>query len=267
VKTDLWVVPEPVFIPPHILLDAVDPDLADMLPEAFSPKELESAARGCRSWDDPGRLREVVSTARPALIVTDHLGGSAAVAREIGIGLVFIDTGNFPVTWYPQPSPDLSHDVFRMYVPFRAGWDQGNVATVIEDSPILDGVPHPGWCDLLWFHSIHGAATLRTAAIAADLQSEVHPVIRAVPKLKPAKSVPTVQDPNAVRELHGRMGSAIRSENRGYLFVAPQSAKAHVVVSSCRFAGDSFGRYLLSRILSFAAESESRPEPESGPEF
>ncbi len=62
-----------------------------------------------------------------------------------------------------------------------SGWDPeqpgGHVGTVLEDRhPLLEGMPHEGWCDLQFFHMIEGAAIISLQ----ELPAQLNPIIRLI---------------------------------------------------------------------------------------
>lgn len=159
---------------------------------------------------------------------------------------VLLDRNNFPEEWYAENDEvcvalDKYYcDTYKMYAPFRSGWDHGNAATIIHKHPMLESFPHEGWCDLDFFDMIEGARSLKTHS----LPGKVEPVIRVIPisRLAGGQIGPAPADDDCPRRW--------TSEDRCYLAEAGLG-KGRLVICTLRLINNIAGKYLLENILRY----------------
>jgi hypothetical protein len=220
-------------------------------PNAIRAEDFDSMTRGCRTWTKTD-YRDAFEHTLPDILVTDHPGTCFSAALEYGIPVFCLDSGSYPERWYTPPlSPETGKmDPIYMYSSFRAGWDQGNLATVIQNSDLIAGFPHKGFCDLQFFGMCQGAKSLARQRVSEDLleEGEGIPVIWGVSKMR-KETAPEliVQDPNAIKESILTM-SKMNIIERTYL-LDMRNDKNRVVVSTLKFFQDISGRYLLHLLL------------------
>lgn len=245
-----WVVPGPGALPDLAVGDFHEPHLQRAFPGVISINDWDSAVRGCSAW---GGMDPCAAFSRvpPSILLTDHFGSGFVLARQLRIPVLLIDSGHFPPSLYPDSYPTEEQDVFSIYVPFRAGWDRGNLGTTIQDSRLLRGIPHQSWCDLLWFNTIHGARAIRTLPFLNRIKEsctaetiDLKPIIRVHPKLPVGTDKPNLQDPNAIVIKRSGPTSVFATEDRAYLFVGKG-----IVATSLKLDTDAFGRYLAHTLI------------------
>ncbi len=112
-----------------------------------------------------------------------------------------------------------------------AGRTHGNLATVINDHPIMDGFPHEGWCNWQFRPLFSDTATI----VFNDLDLPFEPIIEVVSSYK------YIIKQSVLFEL--KVGSG------------------RLIVASMNFQeGDVSGQYLLSKILNYARNPELHVE-------
>ena len=207
--------------------------LAACLPGAISLRDLDSALRGCRSWD--GIDADCLARARDTVVIADRWSETVDTCLALGRTAILLDTGHLPPAWYPPPVPSEpgAYNVLRSFTSFRAGWDQGNIATVIEPHPMLGDFPHEGFCDLQCLAMVQDVLPVRTRAVAAGKAVRSRRVIfRNVPKLR-------------------KPDQPVLTEDRCYLIEVRVGA-GRLIVCTLRCLDDPAGLYLLSQMLNYA---------------
>lgn len=255
---DFWIFPPAVSFPPDLMvcdMRCVETErrLKALIPGLVSFRDLDATLRGCRHWTGAD-LAAILADGPPFTWISDHWSESARQVLRNGRTVVLLDTGHYPPDWYAraQPSDTDSFNIHLSYTNFRAGWDQGNIATLLHPHPALGGFPHDGWCGPQFYGMIQYARPLRTQALQTLPGAEAPSVIvRSVPLLRPssAMNAPVVQDPNAKRGPGGARELPITTEDRAYL-AHTRVDGGDLLVSSLRFLEDGAGPYLLSRLLS-----------------
>jgi len=254
---DLWLFPtRSPGCDAGVVCDLADPEIERRivahLPNTISLRDLDSAVHGCRAW--AGMESECLARSHEGILVADRWSDATGMFLELGRTAVLLDTGHLPDSWYPPPVPGTpgSHNVLASFTSFRAGWDQGNMATIIEPHAMLGEFPHEGFCDLQCYAMVQQATPIRTRAVAAGKAVRSRRVvIRSVPKLMSSPSSPRIQDPNAIRAAEIAPGRRIATEDRAYL-VEVRVGAGRLIVCTLRCLDDPAGRYLLSQILDYA---------------
>ncbi|MDD3154959.1 MAG: glycoside hydrolase family 2 TIM barrel-domain containing protein [Victivallaceae bacterium] len=186
-------------------------------------------------------------------IVTDHWSELTEEFAKAGGFVVCIDRGAFPKQWYASPGakahhPDDKgaarfcrewHDVYRLYAPFRSGWDHGNAATVVADSPYLYGIEHEKFCDLQFFEMIDTAAPLATGALPGE---EAEVILRLVPIAR------TEGEQSGLRPEDDDVERRWKSADWCYLAEKTLGAGA-VVYAGCHLTASEPGRICLMNLI------------------
>jgi len=249
---DFWRFPHPT----HRLADAVLTDADDARWELDVMAHFPTLCR----LDDAVTARRGVNVSRfneptdylteypPTAVIADRWTDALRDYTAAGGTVLLLDTGHFPAPWYaPADDRDRGYDLFAQFTPFRAGWDHGNAATVIEDHPSMGDFPHEGFCDLQCFAMVQGAKTLRVA----HLPGQVDPVVHVIPMWRTMNpgGVPEPDDPAWRRRW--------RTENRVYV-AACGVGRGRLLVSSFRHLAGPAGRHLLEQLVRYAAGPNTR---------
>ena len=249
---DFWRFPHPLrALSENILITADDfrweDDMMAHFPTLRRVDDFTDAYFGVTlSRKSTDEKRSVLKSGSVQAIISDKWTDRLADFVESGGTVLLFDRGLLPESWYVQAqSPDDIqdkgyHDIYKLYAPFRSGWDHGNAATIVHDHPMLGDFPHEGWCDLHCFELIEGAATLKTA----PLPGKANPVIRVVPmwRLTGAQAGPAPENPDVARQW--------ATEDRVYLSES-KIGKGRLVVCALRLLADPAGRYLLERLVEY----------------
>ena len=240
---DLWRFPHPnCSSPKNILITASDTrweyDMMAKFPNIRRMNDFKSAYLGLRQSEDSAKYA-ILTSGLIKGIISDQWNEDLAGFVKSGGTVMLFDRGSLPKDWYaPVSKRDGDYDIFKLYAPFRTGWDHGNAATIVYDNPMLGDFPNEGWCDLHCFEMIEGAATLKTAM----LPGAPNPVIRVIPmwRLEGDQVGPAPENSDVA------MTKA--SEDRYYL-AGSQLGKGRLVVCSLRLLAEPAGRYLLERLV------------------
>ncbi|MBD2847012.1 hypothetical protein IDH44_17580 [Paenibacillus sp. IB182496] len=242
-----------------------------LLPCSVPLRDVDSMVRGCRSWRGMDE-QAAFAVRRPSAVVTDSWEDARRLAFEHGVPTVLLDHGTLPASWYPEPSvtPEGERiDYYRQFTSFRAGWDQGNLATVIHADEALRGFPHEPFCDAQFYHMVQDAAPLRVARVRQTVLEalgsshgaqpalaapELKVIVRSVPRFsEAAQSAIVLQDPNARLAHRQRPIRRIATEDRAYLLRVRVGA-AVLYICSLQPLLDAAGHYLLGLLLSAAGQ-------------
>lgn len=105
-------------------------------------------------------LENSLKKRKPSLIICDKIDHISKFLSENGVPVLYIDSGNFSEELYPEKIPDHSFfDLGTFYTPFRAGWDEGNCATVLCGE-LFNEPKNDGFADLRYYASIQGSRGL-----------------------------------------------------------------------------------------------------------
>ncbi|GAA3407956.1 glycoside hydrolase family 2 protein [Paenibacillus hodogayensis] len=220
------------------------------VPGAVRLADLDSMVRGCRSWAGPDYAATLESF-RPQLFVADRFGEEARLMLGHGIPVLLLDTGCFGDDWYPatHPSGTNGFDYYRQFSSFRAGWDKGNIATIVHDDPLLGDFPHEGYCDAQFYSMVQEASPLRLEAVAGTIGVRGAAVVRSVPRMQTEETDSVIlQDPNARNEQKQWIMRQIATEDRAYL-LKTETAGVQLAVCSLRLFDDPAGSYMLDSLL------------------
>ena len=221
-------------------------------PEAVGLRDLDSVLRGCISWKGMNP-QEVLLKYRPGLFVTDSYGDTCRLFAQKGIHVLLLDSGNFPCAWYVKPlSKELGpRDSAFFYSSFRAGWDQGVLATAIQDEPgLLGDFPHEGFCDLPFYAMIQGAGAFDKKGMAESFPDYSRRVLlRSLVKVRAVSAEEAVvQDPNARRVIKRVSPRSFNAREQIYL-ARLNKGNESITLCSLNYFLDVPGEYLLNQLL------------------
>jgi hypothetical protein len=175
---DFWVFPESrVGAPRSVAFLLADETLCAAFAQRF-PEATDLAAGDTRTELDDAMCDRIGAT-KPRVIVTDLCVPLAwqRVCTDQPVNLLLLSPTVYDERLHATAMPAGGgfaagdcYDRIRFYTPFRP-WDQANLGTVILESPLLDAMPHDGWCDLQFFDMIQGSLPFRAQAIAQQLQA------------------------------------------------------------------------------------------------
>ncbi|WP_217594510.1 glycoside hydrolase family 2 protein [Cohnella sp. GbtcB17] len=220
------------------------------VPGAVQLADYDSMLRGCRSWTGPDAAA-ALDLVRPSIYVTDRLDETCRLFLARGVPALLLGGGSLPADWLPplHPPGPMAFQYHRQFTSFRAGWDRGNIATLVHADPVLGDFPHDGWCDAQFYGMIQDADPLRVQAVARDVGAPCRTLIRSVPRLQTDESNSVVlQDPNARNVQKKWVVRHIATEERAYLLRADVDGTA-LTICSLRLFDDPAGEYLLTRLL------------------
>ena len=180
---------------------------------------------------------------KPAFMVTDMFDDVAKKMIENEVPVFFIDSGNFPESFYPERIPANAQffDLNDFYSPFRSGWDEGNVATIIKGNTPFSKDDY--YADLRYFEMVDGAMPLSTNDVISEIGlSDADVQFRLIQKIK--DKAKTTQNVSVYFEKIQK-----KKINDCFYFLKATAGKTPVMISSCNFFKDANGKYIFAKIL------------------
>lgn len=187
-------------------------------PNAQRLSSVDSILIGCRSWRDP-KLAESARIYPETLIIADVYDDVIKACIQNGSKVLLLDTGKLPDEWMLPPiCADLGErDTGRFYASFRAGWDKGNLVTLVEDDELLGDYPQEGFCDLHFYDLIQSARIMKPEVIESTF-GKAKRVVSSISKMPvEATQESIVQDPNAIKEQKNTNRIKFNAREQGYL--------------------------------------------------
>lgn len=221
--------------------------LKKIFPNAQRLSSVDSVIIGCRSWKNP-TLAKTAEMFSDVPVITDVYDGVIKECVENKLKVIILDSGKLPESWFLPPiCPDLGdRDTGRFFTSFRAGWDRGNLVTVVKNDKLLGTFPNDGYCDLQFYDNIQGSKILRPESIASEFKSETENIIESFSKIPVESSEKIiVQDPNAIKEQETSSKVTFNARVQGYLL----KVKKNAVVSTLKLTDNPSGISLLKNIL------------------
>lgn len=219
-------------------------------PNAARLSSVDSVVIGCRSWRDP-KEAQTASAFPETVVVSDRYDDVVRECYEKGVKVLLIDNGRLPEEWIVPPISDQlgERDTGRFYSSFRAGWDKGNLLTVIEKDALLGDFPCERFCDLQFYDMLQGARSVFPGVLRDLFGAGAKTVIEAVAKIpvRPESDV-IVQDPNAIKEQGGRVKRSFNAREQGYLMKF-ENADKKMCVCTLKLTDNIAGLDLLKNIL------------------
>lgn len=178
---------------------------------------------------------------KPSLVICDRMDEVSDKLIAAGVPVLFIDSGAFDSTLYPEVIPGNSFfDLNRFYAPFRTSWDEGNSATLI-DGELFDGCED--FADLRWYSCIEDStALLRSRVIErlglTDIENSVRLIQRVKDKVKVSK--------NSTVYFEKTQKKCI---NDCVYYIDGRSKGVRTAVASMNLFADACGRYTFGKIV------------------
>lgn len=233
--------------------------LEDLTTERLIKKAFPSAARlssvdsiviGCRSWRNPQNAKTAAGFA-DTVVISDRYDDVVRACYEKGVKVLLIDTGRLPQEWIIPPISEQlgERDTGRFYSSFRAGWDKGNLLTVIEKDALLGDFPCTQFCDLQFYDMLQGARSVYPKVLQTVFGIAPKTVIEAVAKIPvQSQNDVIVQDPNAIKEQTGGVKRSFNAREQGYLLKIENGNKK-MCVCTLKLTDNIAGIDLLKNIL------------------
>jgi hypothetical protein len=226
--------------------------LKQALPGAHRVRDAHSILAGCRSWQ-AGDITAHIPQIKGAVAVAHRLDELTRSLYNKYMPVLLLDDGHFPKEWIQSPimSGMDEDDPSRFYSSFRAGWDSGNLASVINDPyGMISGFPHEGFCGLQFYELMNRAAPLNAQAIARDIGGSMDIIIETFTKLRiTAQREALVQDPNAAKEIKSTQRRREFDARRQAYLIDIHDGGKRMAVCSLRLAGHMAGEALLRMVV------------------
>jgi len=192
-----------------------------------------------------GYLELTLKKRKPSFMITDMFDDVAKIMLENGVPVFFIDSGNFPESFYPEKIPANAHffDLNNFYAPFRSGWDEGNVATIIKGNTCLCEEKEDTYADLRYFDMTDGAMPLLTKSVITEMGIKNPEVqFRLIQKIKDKSK--TTKNISVYFEKIQK-----KKVNDCFYFMKGTINKTPVIISSCNYFKDANGKYIFTKVL------------------
>ncbi len=222
--------------------------LKKVFPAAQRLASVDSIIIGCRSWRNP-QLADTASKNKEITIVADVFDDVIKECIANGCKVMLLDSGKLPEDWMLPPiCPELGErDTGRFFTSFRAGWDKGNLVTIINDDGTLNKYPNEGFCDLQFYDLIQSSRILRPEKINEVFGKKCDLIIESISKVPVvAKSESIVQDPNAIKEQTSTIQKLFNARRQGYLMKVSNK----VSICTLKLADNPSGIGMLKQMLS-----------------
>lgn len=251
---DFWAFPMPDEDGHEVVTSLADQRdytaLKQTLPMAFPLSAVDSILTGCRVWRQE-RMTDTALRMSPTVLLGDRWDEQTRACYEAGIPVLLVDTGRLPEEWIvPELEQGLgAKDSSRFYSSFRAGWDRGNLATIIEHSPLLDGYMHEGFCDLDFYAMIQGSRSMQPSIVRQAIAGEAECVVFSMCKTRvKTQKDNIVQDPNAVKEQKPVLQRYFATRQQGYLMEVRDGGR-RLVICTLNLTSDIAGRTFLKTLV------------------
>ncbi|MBS5480794.1 MAG: hypothetical protein KHX46_06605 [Clostridiales bacterium] len=225
--------------------------LKHLLPGAYPLLAVDSMVRGCRSWKGPD-FPQTTAQYRPSLVIADRMDDVVRLCMERRIPVLLLDDGKLPEEWYcPLLEPGMGlDDPSCAYTSFRAGWDRGALATLVEEDGLLGDFPHEGTGDLQFYPLLEGARGVDRRALGKAFHGwRSHTVMRRMTKIRvDEKSDVVLQDVQALRarRIFTKRTFDAREE---LLLEHMENDGGHLVICMLRLLHSPAGCYLLKNLI------------------
>lgn len=220
--------------------------LKKIFPNAERLSSVDSIIIGCRSWKNP-RLAKTAGRDKSIPIITDVYDSVIKECIKNGNKVIILDSGRLPENWLLPPiCPDLGdRDTGRFFTSFRAGWDKGNLVTLVENDKLLGDFPNDGYCDLHFYDVMQAARIMRPESINKEFGGAQN-IIESLSKIPVVKDDEIiVQDPNAIKERSDTAKVSFNARLQGYLVRAGKN----VVISTMKLTDNPSGIALIKNIV------------------
>lgn len=222
-------------------------ELKRIFPNAQRLSSVDSILIGCRSWRNP-QLVETAEKNKDIPIITDVYDDIIKECIKNGNKVLLIDSNNLPSEWMLPPiCEDLGdRDTGRFYNSFRAGWDKGNLVTLVEDNSVLGKFPRDTFCDLQFYDMMQTARIMKPEKVNEVFGDKAQKIVSSISKLPPKEdNASIVQDPNAIKELNNANKQTFNAREQGYLLKYGK----HLVISTLKLHDNPAGIGLIKNII------------------
>lgn len=189
-----------------------------VFPNAHRLSSVDSIMIGCRSWRNP-KLAETAAREKDILVISDVYDDVVKDCIKYGCKVLLIDSGKLPNDWmFPPISEELGErDTGRFFTSFRAGWDKGNLVTLVNEDRVLGKFPQEGFCDLHFYDMVQSARIMKTEVIEAIFEGKAKRIVASISKIPvDAEKESVVQDPNAIKEQNTAVKKKFNAREQGY---------------------------------------------------
>lgn len=251
-KWDFWRFPFPSKMSPaNVAIKAVDKqweyDMKSYFPDLRRFDDIKSAYFGINRLSNSVK-DSILSSHFVNFIIADQWTDDLNQYVKRGGTVLLFDRSFLPDEWYAKDKEQgEDYSIYRLYTPFRTGWDHGNAATIIQKHPVLKDFPNEGWCDLQFYEMIEGSATLKTHM----LPGEPTPIIRVIPMARRVR-----YQEGAAPDSHD-LARPKSTEDRFYL-AETKLGNGRLIVCSLRLGTEPAGRYLLEHLVEYAGSKQSK---------
>lgn len=166
----------------------------------------------------------------PKLLITDMVSEASHFLQEIGVPVLYIDSGQFPAEVYPAEIPgNTFFNANCFFSPYRSGWDQGNAVALIEKNSVFDMPPTEGFADLRFYSMIQGTNPIQVSnAIKIFELTDTQIPFKLIQKIKAVES-DNKADTVYVEKLHRKTAKLCAYYMEG------QYKQTHAAVTSLHF--------------------------------
>lgn len=221
--------------------------LKRLFPRAQRLSSVDSVVIGCRSWENP-QLAQTACGQKDVLIVTDVYDSVIAECVKNRCKVLLLDSGLLPDQWMLPPLHKAlgERDVGRFFTSFRAGWDKGNLVTIIDEDPILGKFPQDGCCDLQFFELMQSARIADLEQVTQVFGQKPARIISSFSKMPPVPKKTTIfQDINAIKNQKNKEDRTFNAREQGYLL----RLNSQTVLCTMKLTDNPAGLAMLKEIV------------------
>ena len=192
--------------------------LKKAFPNAQRLSSVNSIVIGCRSWKH-SKEDQIAGLEKDILVISDVYDDVVKDCIQKGYKVLLLDSGKLPEEWMLPPiCEDLGErDTGRFFTSFRAGWDKGNLVTIVNEDCLLGNFPQEGFCDLHFYDMVQSARIMKPEVIDTIFCSKTKRLIASISKMpRVVEMENVVQDPNAIKEQTASLKSTFQAREQGY---------------------------------------------------
>lgn len=193
-------------------------------------------------------IDSAIKKSKPDLIICDCINEISEYFGKCGVPVLYIDSGVFDDALYPDEIPgNTFFDFNTFYAPFRAGWDEGNCATLI-DGDLFNHPQNDGWADLRYYACIQGKKPILRNKIIEKLNlTDINNCIRVIQRIKNKEKVTK----NLTVYFEKMQTKKI---NDCIYYIDGKTNGTKTAVAAMKLFNDSCGRYTLKKIIKLLME-------------
>lgn len=178
---------------------------------------------------------------KPSLVICDSITDISKHISELGIPVLYMDNGNSKEELYPDTIPgNTFFDLNAFYAPFRAGWDEGNCATILEGD-LFKG--SEDFADLRYYACIQGTMPLMRSELVNELNlSNINNTIHLIQRVKNKQKVAKNSTVYFEKMQSKKINSCV-------YYIDGEVNGVKTAVTSMKLFSDACGGYTLKRII------------------